>query len=206
MSHDRRDNPLLETDLPADPLAMLERWLAEATAAGQIEPTAMTLATVSASAHPAARMVLFKGLYDGGLTFYTNYESRKGAELAVHSVAALVFWWDRLERSVRIEGQVEKLPQAMSDQYFHSRPRTSQISAAISRQSQPVSDRADLERRYAQLETELGGTPVPLPSNWGGYLVRPKRLEFWQGRRGRLHDRLAYLRAGSAWRVERLEP
>lgn len=206
MPHKPRDIPLHEADLLPEPLAQLERWLAEATAAGQIEPTAMTLVTVAPDARPSARMVLFKGLHDGGLTFYTNYDSRKGADFAANPHTALVFWWDRLERSVRVEGRVAKLPRAMSDRYFHSRPRISQLSAAVSRQSQAVADRAALERRYAQFEAKLDGAPVPLPRNWGGFLVRPERFEFWQGRRGRLHDRLVYLPADRGWRIERLEP
>jgi pyridoxamine 5'-phosphate oxidase len=206
MAHERRDTPLHEADLAADPLAQLQHWLAEAADAGLIEPTAMTLATATTDGRPAARMVLFKGVHDGGLTFYTNYDSRKGEDLAANPRAALVFWWDKLERSVRAEGRVEKLPATMSAHYFHSRLRISQLSAAVSRQSRAVSDRAALERRYAELEKELGSAEVPLPASWGGYLVRPERFEFWQGRRGRLHDRLVYLPAGRGWRLERLEP
>lgn len=206
MPHDRRDVSLSEADLAADPLTQLERWLADAAAAGQIEPTAMTLATATRDGAPSARMVLFKGLHDGGLTFYSNYDSRKGGELEKNPRAALVFWWDSLERSVRVEGRVAKLPEAMSMHYFHSRPRISQLSGAVSRQSRPVKDRATLEARYAALESKLAGADVPLPENWGGYLVRPERLEFWQGRRGRLHDRLVYLPSGTSWRIERLEP
>lgn len=206
MPHNRRDTALNESDVLREPLLQFERWLAEAAAAGQVEPTAMTLATSTPDGHPAARMVLFKGLHEGGLTFYTNYDSRKGEDLSVNPRAALVFWWDRLERSVRVEGGVERLPRAMSDRYFHSRPRISQLSAAVSRQSHTVSDRASLEQRYAQFEAKLGEAPVPLPLNWGGFLLRPERFEFWQGRRGRLHDRLVYLPAEPGWRVERLEP
>jgi pyridoxamine 5'-phosphate oxidase len=151
-------------------------------------------------------MVLFKGLHDGGLTFYTNYDSSKGRELAANARAALVFWWDKLERSVRIEGRVEKLPRAMSEAYFHSRLRISQLSAAVSRQSRVVSDRSGLEQRYSELAENLDGAEVPLPEEWGGFLVRPRRFEFWQGRRGRLHDRLVYEPADRGWRIERLEP
>lgn len=206
MPPDRRDIALLETDVLADPLAQLERWLEEAKAAGLIEPTAMTLATVGADGQPSARMVLFKGVHEGGLTFYTNYDSAKGADLAANPRAALVFWWDRLERQVRVEGTVEKLPRAMSERYFHQRPRNSQLSAAVSRQSRVVARRQVLEERYARREAELAGAPVPLPDNWGGYRVRPERFEFWQGRSGRLHDRLVYQPSGDAWRIERLEP
>ena len=201
-----KESALNESKVLADPLAQLERWLDEARAAGLVEPTAMTLATATPDGAPSARMVLFKGIYGGGLTFYTNYESRKAGELASNPRAALAFWWDKLERSIRIEGRVEKLPRAMSEAYFHSRPRISQLSAAVSRQSQVVKDRATLEKRYASLEAGLGDAAVPLPETWGGYVVKPERFEFWQGRRGRLHDRLAYLPSGKTWRLERLEP
>jgi pyridoxamine 5'-phosphate oxidase len=206
MPQDRHDTPLHEGAVLPDPFAQLERWLSEAQAAGLIEPTAMTLATAAPDGQPSARMVLFKGVHDGGLTFYTNYESRKGGELAANARAALVFWWDKLERSVRVEGGVEKLPRGMSGAYFHSRPRISQISAAVSRQSEIVRDRAALETRYAELEKTLGGAEVPVPDHWGGFLVRPLRFEFWQGRRGRLHDHLVYKPASGGWRIQRLEP
>jgi pyridoxamine 5'-phosphate oxidase len=206
MAQDRRDTALLETDVLPDPLAQLERWLGEASGAGLVEPTAMALATVAADGRPSVRMVLFKGLHDGGLTFYTNYDSRKAGELAANARAALVFWWDRLERQVRVEGRVGKLPRAISGRYFHRRPRESQLSAAVSRQSQVVGSRAELEKRYAALERNLGGAEVPLPENWGGFVLVPDLFEFWQGRRGRLHDRLVYRPAGRDWRIERLEP
>jgi pyridoxamine 5'-phosphate oxidase len=206
MPQDRRDVALLETDVLADPLAQLERWLEDAQAAGLIEPTAMTLATADRDGHPAARMVLFKGVHDGGLTFYTNYDSRKGAELAGNPRVALVFWWDRLERQVRVEGRIAKLPRPMSETYFHRRPRESQLSASVSRQSQVVASRAELEQRFAERDRQLAGGEVPLPANWGGFLVKPEVFEFWQGRRGRLHDRLVYRRAGKRWKIERLEP
>lgn len=201
-----RQPPLDEAALAPEPLAQLAHWLEDATAAGMIEPTAMTLATATADGQPSARIVLYKGPHDGGLTFYTNYESRKGAELAANSRAALVFWWDRLERSVRVEGRVEKLPRAMSEAYARSRPRGSQLGALTSRQSRVVASRAELERRLAENEAKLGGQEVPVPANWGGYLLRPAMFEFWQGRRDRLHDRLVYRAQGGGWRVERLEP
>jgi pyridoxamine 5'-phosphate oxidase len=198
--------PLDESDLNADPLAQLELWLGEARAAGLIEPTAMTLATVNADARPSARVVLFKGLHDGKLTFYTNYESRKGTELARNAQAALVFWWDKLERQIRVEGRVEKLPRELSERYFHSRPRLSQLAAYTSRQSRAVVTRAELDARLQQNEKRFDGKDVPLPESWGGYAVTPEYFEFWQGRRGRLHDRLVYQPSGDGWRIERLEP
>lgn len=201
-----RQPPLDEAALDADPLAQLARWLKDAEGAGMIEPTAMTLATATKDGAPSARIVLYKGPHDGGLTFYTNYESRKGVELAANARAALVFWWDKLERSVRIEGKVEKLPRAMGEAYARSRPRGSQLSAMTSRQSRVVASRAELEKRLAENDARLGGKEVPVPANWGGYLLRPELFEFWQGRRDRLHDRLVYRASGDGWRVERLEP
>lgn len=201
-----RGGPLDEAALDRDPLAQLARWLEDAQAAGMIEPSAMTLATATKDGQPSARIVLYKGPHDGGLTFYTNYDSRKGGELAGNDRAALVFWWDKLERSVRVEGRVEKLPRAMSEQYARSRPRGSQLGALTSRQSRVVASRAELERRLAENEAKLGGQEVPVPANWGGYLLRPAMFEFWQGRRDRLHDRLVYRVDGAGWRVERLEP
>lgn len=201
-----RNPPLLESDVAADPRAQLERWLADAVAAEMIEPTAMTLATVDADGRPSARVVLFKGMHEGGLTFYTNYEGRKGRELAQNPNVALVFWWDKLERQVRIEGRVARLSPAVSQVYFDSRPRGSRIGAIVSRQSAVVDSRATLDARYDATVAKIGNDDIPLPAFWGGYRVEIESMEFWQGRRGRLHDRLRYRRDGSAWRLERLEP
>lgn len=195
-----------ETQLAADPLEQFQRWLAEAQAATLIEPTAMALATADAAGEPAVRIVLFKGLHEDGLTFFTNYESHKGSDLAANPRAAVVFWWDVLERQVRVEGRVERAPRALSQAYAESRPRASQIAARVSRQSRPVKDRAELEARCRSAEAEFSGRPVPLSESWGGYVLRPHRFEFWQGRGDRLHDRLCYVREGARWRVERLEP
>jgi len=201
-----RNPPLEEAQALADPLALFERWLAEAKAIGMIEPTAMTLATVDGERRPSARIVLFKGLHEGGFTFYTNYDSRKGAELAGRPHAALTFWWDRLERQVRIEGAVERLPAALSDHYFASRPRGSQLGAYTSRQSARVASRAELDRRLEENTRRFEGQPVPRPKFWGGYRVVPDSIEFWQGRHDRLHDRLLYRRDKGRWKLERLEP
>ena len=206
MAQYERNPPLNDADLLQDPLAQFERWLADAGAAGVVEPTAMALATVSAEGRPSLRIVLFKGLHDGGFTFYTNYDSRKGEELAARPEAALTFWWDKLERQVRIEGRVERVPRELSDHYFHSRPRGSQIGAYTSQQSRVLEKREELDARLAATERQFAGQDIPLPDYWGGYRVVPETIEFWQGRANRVHDRLLYVRAGAGWRIERLEP
>lgn len=201
-----RNPPLLESTLLDDPRRQFEAWLAEAVAAGMIEPTAMTLATVDADGRPSARVVLFKGFDRGGFCFYTHYDSRKARALAAHPFAAATFWWDRLERSVRIEGRVEKLPRDVSEAYFHSRPHGSQVGAVTSRQSRVVGSREELDARLAENEARFAGQVVPLPDDWGGYRLVPDAIEFWQGRANRVHDRLVYRHVDGAWRIERLEP
>lgn len=201
-----KNPPLLEADLSADPLEQLDRWMTDAHSAGLREPTAMTLATVDAQGRPSARIVLFKGFDGGGLTFFTNYEGRKGRELAHNDQVALVFWWDILERQVRIEGRAERLPVDQSKRYFYRRPRESQIGAITSHQSAVVDSREALDQRYDDNVARLAGADVPYPEFWGGYRVTPRTVEFWQGRVGRLHDRLQYLRSDRGWQVQRLEP
>ncbi|MBL6752601.1 MAG: pyridoxamine 5'-phosphate oxidase [Nevskia sp.] len=206
MSQYDRNAPLLESHMQADPLLQFERWLADAAGAGMREPTAMTLSTVGADGRPSGRILLYKGLHEGGFTFYTNYESRKGAELAASPFAAMTFWWDRLERQVRIEGRVHRLPPLLSDEYFGTRPRGSQLGAHVSQQSRVVAAREELDRRLAQTQAHFGDGPIPRPAHWGGYQLVPETIEFWQGRLDRLHDRLLYRRDVPGWRIERLEP
>ena len=196
-----------ENDAHADPIQQFTIWFDEALKSQLIDVNAMTLATASAKGEPSARTVLLKGADEHGFVFYTNYDSAKGRDLAANPRASLLFFWSELERQVRINGSVTKTTRAESDQYFHSRPVDSQIGAAISNQSQPIADRSQLEQRYAELAAQYKDSIVPLPANWGGYRVRPDAIEFWQGRKSRLHDRLLYTRqADGSWKRSRLAP
>lgn len=206
MAQYTKNPPLIETDVLHDPLAQFARWLDDAKAIGMIEPTAMTLATVGIDGRPSARVVLMRGMHDGALRFFTNYESRKGGELAANPFAAATFWWDQLERSVRFEGRITRLDAQASTEYFHSRHRGSQVGAWTSAQSQVVDSRATLDARLAVNERRFGADEIPLPPFWGGYVLTPDRIEFWQGRDNRLHDRLRFARADTGWLIERLEP
>ena len=192
----------------ADPLQQFERWLNEAINGDCPEPTAMSLATVDgtgALARPSSRIVLLKGVDGGGLVFFTNYDSRKGRELAANPCAALLFHWVELEREVRVEGQINKIAAAESDAYSAQRPVKSRLGVWASPQSQTIDNRAWLERRFMDAEARYGDAP-PRPPNWGGYRLIPEAFEFWQGRRDRLHDRISYERAAHAWRIARLAP
>lgn len=216
--------------LAEDPFRQFERWFADAELAGggggwirrtgiafykafrvmfggrAVDPNAMTLATADAHGHPSARTVLLKGLDARGFVFFTHYESRKGRELAGNPHAALVFYWKELERQVCVAGQVEKLPTPESEAYFKSRPRGSRIGAWASEQSQPIPDRAFLEQRWREIERRFPDD-VPLPPFWGGFVLKPERLEFWQGRPSRLHDRFCFTRnADGGWQIVRLAP
>jgi pyridoxamine 5'-phosphate oxidase len=189
-----------------DPLTLFRDWFEAARAAGVPAPEAMTLATASADGAPSARMVLLKAADEDGFVFYSGYDSRKGSELAANPRAALVFYWQSLGRQVRVEGPVERASAEESDAYFASRPRASRLAAWASEQSRPLASRADLDRRYAELEAEYEGREVPRPERWGGYRLRPEAIEFWQHRDNRLHERIRYTRAREGWTAELLSP
>ncbi len=198
---------LLEEQVDPDPVAQVRRWLDDALGFGIAEPNAMVIATVDADGRPSARTVLLKHLDERGFAFYTNQQSRKGDELAANPRCALVFPWHAMERQVRVEGTADKLSIDEVEAYFHSRPRESQLGAWASQQSQPVPSREELDLQYASYERQFPeGSEIPVPYFWGGYLVRPDLVELWQGRTGRLHDRLRYRRTEMAWTLDRLQP
>jgi pyridoxamine 5'-phosphate oxidase len=198
---------LVEGDVDPDPVVQFGRWFDDANAANLVEPSAMTLATAGADGIPSARMVLLRGVDQRGFVFYTNYESRKAAELAANPRAALVFWWGELQRQVRVEGRVQRTSHEESAAYFRTRPPGSRLGAWASPQSRVIPSRAVLDERVAELEARHPDGDLPLPPFWGGYRLVPEVIELWQGRPNRLHDRLRYTRApGGGWRIERLAP
>ena len=197
---------LVESDLARDPYRQFEKWFQEAEAAKIPEPNAMTLATATPDGRPSARTILLKGLDGRGFVYFSNYESRKGRELAMNPRATLLFPWVALERQVIVEGPVAKVPREESETYFHSRPRASQLAAWGSQQSSIISGRSVLEDSMKMLEQKYAGREVPLPPHWGGWRLTPETVEFWQGRRSRLHDRLRYRREKDDWLIERLAP
>ena len=196
-----------EATVHHDPMTQFSSWLNEAIAAEALEPTAMVLSTVATTGFPSSRVVLLKGLDGGRLHFYTNYDSRKGRELAENPHASLLFFWPELERQVRIEGRVERLSPDASTLYFHSRPFESQLGAAASPQSQVVPSRDVLEQRFSELASaNMGRTSIDRPEHWGGFAITPSMVEFWQGRPSRMHDRIRFRHTEAGWVVERLAP
>jgi pyridoxamine 5'-phosphate oxidase len=207
LRQDYSQRGLRRTDLAADPLVQFNAWLAEAQTQQILEPNAMTLATVDAAGQPWTRTVLLKICDARGFTFFTNYEGAKARHLAANPCAALTFWWGALERQVNITGSVEKTSVVESEAYFHSRPASSQLGAWASAQSETVADRAQLEAQFSAALEKYGEAEIPLPPHWGGYRLAPRTIEFWQGRRSRLHDRFRYtLQRDGAWKIERLAP
>ncbi len=198
---------LSQGDLDSDPIAQFNVWFQQALDADLLEPNAMTIATATPDGKPTARIVLLKGVDKRGFVFYTNYESQKGQQLIANPYAALVFLWDKLERQVRVEGKVVKLDREESEAYFHSRPKASQLGAWASDQSRVIPNREVLEQKLEDLQTQYKDETVPIPEHWGGFRVIPNRIEFWQGRPSRLHDRLVYnLQDDGNWQVRRLSP
>lgn len=197
---------LVEALAGDDPIELFRVWFAQALSAELAEPNAMSLATVSSDCRPSVRIVLLKGIDHEGFTFFTNYESRKGRELATNPHAAVAFWWHEFERQVRVEGRVGKVSPAESDEYFAMRPLGSRLGAWASSQSEIVLDRDSLDRQHAELAARYSDGNVPRPPHWGGYRLVPDALEFWQGRPNRLHDRIRFRRSGGGWVRERLAP
>ena len=197
---------LRRADLPADPMVLWRAWLDDAQAAGLAEPNAMVVTTVDPDGRPSNRTVLCKGADERGFVFSTNYSSRKGEAIAAHPTVALLFPWYPLSRQVIVDGTAERTSREESAAYFATRPRGAQLSAAASEQSRAVADRETLEARVADLAAQYADADVPCPPGWGGFVVRPSRIEFWQGRTNRLHDRLRFSRAPKGWSVERLFP
>ena len=196
---------LSETEVPPNPLSLFQLWFDQAVKAECPEPNSMTLATADAAGNPSARVVLLKGADEAGFTFFTNYESQKGKDLAVRPQAALLFHWHELERQVRIKGLVERVSPTESDEYFHSRPAASRIGAWASPQSAEIPNREFLEEAEKRFAADFGDKP-PRPDHWGGYRLHPTEIEFWQGRPSRLHDRIHYQLDGAQWRIARLAP
>jgi pyridoxamine 5'-phosphate oxidase len=201
-----QSEPLDREDVDPDPFVQVQRWYDAWSEVAPREPSAAVLATAGADGRPAARTVLVRGLDERGCTFFTNYDSRKGTDLAENPHASLLFQWVPVLRQIEFVGPVERVSAEESDAYFASRPRGSQLAAWASAQSREVADRAELEARFAEVEAEYGDGPVPRPPHWGGFRLVPDTIELWQGRPNRLHDRLRYVRDGDSWRITRLNP
>ena len=202
-----QEKPLDESSVDANPIVLFRRWFDAAIASGSRLPDAMTLATASKDGRPSARMVLLKQVDDDGFVFYTNYNSQKARELDENPRAALVLYWVQLDRQIRVEGNVERVTEAESDEYFRTRPRESQLGALASPQSEIVESREVLEQRFRELDESYRDQEVERPSHWGGYRLKPERIEFWQNREGRLHDRIDYEKQiDGGWTINRLAP
>lgn len=198
---------LSEHEVNDNPFIQFESWMEEAIKSSVNEPNAMHLATISSTGRPAGRVVLLRGITQQGFVFFTNYDSKKGQDLATHPVAALTFFWPELERQIRIEGVVEQISAADSDAYFYSRPRGNRLGAWASPQSKVIDNRDELDRLSSVMLAKFpGDAPIPRPAHWGGYRVRPDSMEFWQGRASRLHDRIRYIKSTQGWLTERLAP
>jgi pyridoxamine 5'-phosphate oxidase len=206
LRQDYRQAALLESEADPNPIAQFQSWFAAAVAAQLPEPNAMTIATATPDGIPSARIVLLKDVDDRGFVFFTNYNSYKGQELTNNPQAAIVFLWTELERQVRIQGRVEKIAPAESDEYFYSRPPGSRLGAWASNQSEVVASREVLDQQLADLEAKYANQEIPRPEHWGGFRVMPTMIEFWQGRSSRLHDRLRYRSIDGAWVIDRLSP
>lgn len=205
--HSDFDSGKLEDDIKSvDPMLLFHKWYEEAYERNCSEPHAVTISTVDKDLQPSSRTVYMKELLEEGIVFYTNYNSKKASDIEQNRKVSALFYWDCLERQVRLNGSAEKIPTEMSDDYFKSRPRGSQIGAWASQQSEAIADRNTLEKAYKDIEERFRGKDVPRPSFWGGYLIRPTYLEFWQGRPSRLHDRICFVKNGDRWDVHRKNP
>ena len=203
---DYGQTPLNESDVLTDPIAQARLWLEQAAESNVYEPNAMVLSTIDPDGLPSSRTVLLRALDERGLEFFTNYTSAKGRALLAHPEVSIVFPWYLIHRQIIVRGVAAPVDPAVSEAYFASRPRGSQLAAAASDQSRPIASRDELERRVEELEAKYDGRDVPRPDTWGGFRVAPESIEFWQGRSSRLHDRLKFTRAGSSWTMERLQP
>ncbi len=197
---------LTEDNIDKNPFRQFSKWYDLALNSDFLHPDAMTLATADKTGKPSARIVLLKSFDERGFVFFTNYESKKGSELTQNPYAALLFYWDTFDRQVRIEGSVEKVPLKESEEYFHSRPRGSQLGALVSPQSNIIESREELEKKYEETAKKYEGKEIPLPENWGGFNLKPAYFEFWQNRDNRLHDRIKYVLENDLWKIERLAP
>lgn len=197
---------LAKSEVCENPIDQFTEWFEQAFSADLLDVNAMTLSTASKQGKPSSRIVLLKGIDESGFRFYTNYGSRKGRELKENPHAALCFYWAPLERQVRIEGEVERLSRSASGDYFEQRPRESKLGAWASKQSSQVSSREELEKQFQEIKQKFKNKEIPLPDFWGGFLLHPQRIEFWQGRKGRMHDRICYEKSDTEWNIFRLAP